>query len=114
MAIRGNRVAAGHPRASVTAERSGQGWSYHWDELSITKPLDTVRFVPSGALAFGRYGAAVAIAPNGDVVLGGANGCTWVAPGVCTDDSVGSPIEGTVTRPASSGSSKDAGPRSCS
>jgi hypothetical protein len=97
VALAGNRAVVTAPRATTpygTATRSGMAWVFEFDGTSWS--AGTPIWAPA-ASATERVGQAVAMGANGDLVLGGANGCTWVAPGVCSDDSVGTPIEAAVT-----------------
>ena len=88
VALRENRILVGSPRSLGTftgTERSGRAWVLEWTDITRGEIPSTV-IPPRNAAPLSRYGATVAFTSNGDAVLGPANGCLWVAPGVCGDD----------------------------
>jgi hypothetical protein len=90
--------APGEPALLTAADGAGIAWVFqrttagNWDlgmPLNVPMPQATT-----------RYGEAVSVTRDGDVILGAANGCTWVAPGQCVDGSAGTALDGVVSAPA--------------
>jgi hypothetical protein len=107
VAVRHGRVLRGAPRAPLSLtplERVG----------AATEATEETSGTPDGAYsfisvrqadAFARYGAAVAFAGSRAIALGPANGCLWLGPSSCVDDTAGRPEASRSTRFGCSGSS---------
>jgi hypothetical protein len=95
--LHGYAVALRPGRAVSTAPRSPLSLS----PLELTGAATVTDFGAAGSAtsvltvgnpeALSRYGAAVAILEDGTVALGPANGCLWMEPDTCTDDTIGLP-----------------------
>jgi hypothetical protein len=95
--LRGTRLAVGAPTAALDAAVPSTGIAWVLDRGPNGWDAGTP-LVSQSALSTQRYGEAVTLTATGDVVVGAANGCTWTAPGVCTNPSAGTPAA-QVTAP---------------
>lgn len=97
VALSGDRIVLGAPRATpplTTTDRAGMAWVFDFNGTvwSSGTPVWS-----AGAAATERLGESVSLVSSTDVILAGANGCTWTVGAGCDDDSLSTAIENTNT-----------------
>jgi hypothetical protein len=81
-------AVSGLPRATFfeSLPRGGGAYVYEWADGQLSEQIPTEIIAADTAMRYNRVGTAVAITEAGHVVLGPANGCMLLEPGLCFDD----------------------------
>jgi hypothetical protein len=97
VALIGQRLFVGAPIGTPplsSAANGGYAWVFDFDGAAWSPGLPVWS---TGTAPQERLGEALTVTAAGEIVLGGANGCTWVAPATCTDTALGTPSESSGT-----------------
>jgi hypothetical protein len=98
--LAGSRLVVGMAGATPpTTTIAGAGMAWVFERTATGEWDQGMPVVVDAPQATARYGEAVTITPEGDLVVGAANGCTWIAPGQCVNSSIGTAIEDVVSPP---------------